>query len=72
MIYRVLGNIVCDLDNQIKVKNQLLYFPLNASIPKNVGRSNFKLYESIGHMMKRVLGNIFRLNVVLSCNASTP
>ena len=58
MIKMVLGNIVCDLDNQIKVKGQLLYFPLYASIPKNVGRSNFKLYGSIGHMMQRVLGNI--------------
>ena len=55
---------MCDIDNQIKIKGQLLYFPLNVSIPKNVGRSNFKLCGSIGHMMERVLGNIFRLNVV--------
>ena len=41
-MYRVLGNISCDLD-PVKVKGQILYFLVNVSPPKqlDVATSNF-------------------------------
>ena len=52
-MYRVLGNILCDLDPKVMVKGQILNFLVNAS-----PCSNFKLCRCIGHMMLRALGNI--------------
>ena len=39
----VLGNILCDLDSKVKVKDQIMYFLVNASSPKllEVATSNF-------------------------------
>ena len=34
MIKRVLGNISCDLDPNVNVKGQIMYFLVNASLPK--------------------------------------
>ena len=31
---RVLGNISCDLDHKVKVKDQIMYFLVNVSPPK--------------------------------------
>ena len=31
---RLLGNILCDLDPKVKVKDQIMYFLVNASPPK--------------------------------------
>ena len=33
MMYRVLGNILCDLDPKVKVKGHILNFLVNASPP---------------------------------------
>ena len=33
-MYRVLGNILCDLDPKVKVKDQILNFLVNPSPPK--------------------------------------
>ena len=43
MMYRVLGNITCDLDPKVKVKDQLMYFLVNVSPPKQLdtATSNF-------------------------------
>ena len=40
---RVLGNILCDLDPKVKVKDQRMYFLVNVSPPKglDVETSNF-------------------------------
>ena len=42
-MWRVLGNILCDLDPKVKVKGQILYFLVNVSPPKrlDVATSNF-------------------------------
>ena len=42
-MWRVLGNILCDLDPKVKVKGQILNFLVNASPPKpfDVATSNF-------------------------------
>ena len=39
----VLGNILCDLDPKVKVKDQIMYFLVNVSPPKGleVATSNF-------------------------------
>ena len=39
----VLGNILCDLDPKVKVKDQFMYFLVNVSPPKglDVATSNF-------------------------------
>ena len=42
-MYRVLGNISCDLDPKVKVKGEILNFLVNASPPKPFESSNFKL-----------------------------
>ena len=55
-MYRVLGNISCEPD--IQVKGQIMYFLVNASPPKLLGR-NFKCCSCIGHTIK-TLGNILR------------
>ena len=34
IMMRVLGNILCDLDPKVKVKDQILNFLVNASPPK--------------------------------------
>ena len=41
-MYRVLGNILCDLDPKVKVKGQIMHFLVNASPPKllDVATSN--------------------------------
>ena len=36
-MYRVLGNISCDLDSKVKVKGQILNFRVNDSSPKAFG-----------------------------------
>ena len=43
MMLRVLGNILCDLDPLVKVKDQIMYFLVNVSPPKglDVATSNF-------------------------------
>ena len=33
---RVLGNLWCDLDSKIKVKDQIMYFIVNASPPNRL------------------------------------
>ena len=33
---RVLGNILCDLDSKVKVKDQIMYFLVNVSPPKRL------------------------------------
>ena len=33
---RVLGNILCDLDPKVKVKDQIMYFLVNVSPPKGL------------------------------------
>ena len=40
---RVLGNILCDLDPKVKVKDQIMYFLVNVSLLKglDVTTSNF-------------------------------
>ena len=40
---RVLGNILCDLDPKVKVKDHLMYFLVNVSPPKrlDLATSNF-------------------------------
>ena len=40
---RVLGYILCDLDSKVKVKDQIMYFLVNVSPPKQleVATSNF-------------------------------
>ena len=40
---RVLGNISCDIDPKVKVKDQIIYFLVNVSLPKrlDVASSNF-------------------------------
>ena len=40
---RVLGNILCDLDTKVKVKDQIMYFLVNLSSLKglDVATSNF-------------------------------
>ena len=40
---RLLGNILCDLDPKVKVKDQIMYFLVNASPPKqlDLATSNF-------------------------------
>ena len=40
---RLLGNILCDLDTKVKVKDQIMYFLLNVSPPKrlDLATSNF-------------------------------
>ena len=40
---RVLGNISCDIDPKVKVKDQIFYFLVNVSFPKrlDVATSNF-------------------------------
>ena len=40
---RVLGNILCNLDPKVKVKEQIMYFLVNVSSPKGLGvaTSNF-------------------------------
>ena len=40
---RVLGNIFCDLDPKVKVKDQIMYFLVNVSPPigLDVATSNF-------------------------------
>ena len=40
---RVLGNILCDLDPKVKVKDQIMYFLVNVSPPKGLDEatSNF-------------------------------
>ena len=40
---RVLGNILCDLDPKVKVKDLIMYFLVNASPPKrlDLATSNF-------------------------------
>ena len=42
-MYRVLGNILCDLDPKVKVKGQILNFLVNESSPRpfDVATSNF-------------------------------
>ena len=42
-MFRVLGDILCDLDPKVKVKGQILYFLVNASPHKllEVATSNF-------------------------------
>ena len=34
MMWRVLGDILCDLDLKVKVKGQIMYFIVNASPSK--------------------------------------
>ena len=43
MMKRVPGNILCDLDFGVKVKDQIMYVLVNASPPKlvEVGTSHF-------------------------------
>ena len=43
MMLRVLGNILCDLDPNVKVKGQIMYFLVNVSPPKllDIATSNF-------------------------------
>ena len=40
---RVLGNILYDLDPKVKVKDQIMYFLVNVSLPKrlDIATSNF-------------------------------
>ena len=40
---RLLGNILCDLDSKVKVKDQIMYFLVNVSPPKrlDLATSNF-------------------------------
>ena len=40
---RLLGNILCDLDPKVKVKDQIMYFLVNVSPPKrlDLATSNF-------------------------------
>ena len=40
---RVMGNILCDLDPKVKIKEQIMYFLVNVSPPKglDVVTSNF-------------------------------
>ena len=40
---RLLGNILCDLDPKVEVKDQIMYFLVNASPPKrlDLATSNF-------------------------------
>ena len=40
---RLLGNILCDLDPMVKVKDQIMYFLVNVSPPKrlDLATSNF-------------------------------
>ena len=33
---RVLGNILCDLDLKVKVKDQIIYFLVNVAPPKRL------------------------------------
>ena len=33
---RVLGNVLCDLDPKVKVKDQIMYFLVNVSPPKGL------------------------------------
>ena len=33
---RVLGNLWCDLDSKVKVKDQIMYFIVNVSPPKRL------------------------------------
>ena len=42
-MFRVLGNILCDLDPKVKVKDQIMYFLVNVFPPKglDVATSNF-------------------------------
>ena len=50
----VLGNLLCDLDPEFKVKNVFL---VNAS-PKLLDNNNFKLSICVVYMMYRVLGSV--------------
>ena len=40
---RLLGNILCDLDPKVKVKDRIMYFLVNVSPPKrlDLATSNF-------------------------------
>ena len=40
---RVLGNIWCDIDPKVKIKDQIMYFLVNVSPPKglDIATSNF-------------------------------
>ena len=42
-MWRVLGNILCDNDPKVKVKDQIMYFLVNVSPPKqlDLATSNF-------------------------------
>ena len=42
-MWRILGDISCDLDPKVKVKGQIMYFLVNVSPPKrlDVATSNF-------------------------------
>ena len=33
MMKRVLGNILCDLDQKVKVKGQIMFYLVKASLP---------------------------------------
>ena len=43
MMLRLLGNILCDLEAKVKVKDQIMYFLVNVSPPKrlDLATSNF-------------------------------
>ena len=42
-MFRSLGNILCDPDTKVKVKDQIMYFLVNVSPPKrlDLATSNF-------------------------------
>ena len=45
---RVLGDVLCDLDLKVKVKGQIMYFLVNASLHKllKVATSNLPVHRS--------------------------
>ena len=54
-MWRVLGNILCDLDFKVKVM-KCIYLQ---KYLLTIGRPSFELYRCIGDLTKRVLGKFY-------------
>ena len=54
MIYRILGNVLCDPDPKISVKGRIIYFLVYASLPKPL---DIELKTLKVHMSYKIEGN---------------